>query len=41
MKTFMAKMQEGSSGVTFDALMANLHKQATIKMGPAEQQQPQ
>ncbi|EKN3953884.1 peptidylprolyl isomerase [Yersinia enterocolitica] len=41
MKNFIAKMEEGASGVTFDALMANLRKQATIKMGPAEQQQPQ
>lgn len=41
MKSFIAKMEEGASGVTFDALMANLRKQATIKMGPAEQQQPQ
>lgn len=40
-KTFTAKMAEGASNVTFDALMANLHKQATIKMGLAEQQQPQ
>lgn len=41
MKTFIAKMEEGASNVTFDALMANLHKQSTIKMGTLEQQQPQ
>ncbi|ANI28315.1 molecular chaperone [Yersinia entomophaga] len=41
MANFIAKMEEGIGGVTLDALMANLHKQATIKMGAAEQQQPQ
>ncbi|MDN0088008.1 peptidylprolyl isomerase [Yersinia nurmii] len=41
MAGFIAKMEEGIGSVTLDALMANLHKQATIKMGAAEQQQPQ
>ncbi|AHK20172.1 peptidylprolyl isomerase [Yersinia similis] len=40
-KVFIEKMQEESVSMIFDALMANLHKQATIKIGPAEQQQPQ
>ncbi|AGB81344.1 parvulin-like peptidyl-prolyl isomerase [Serratia sp. FGI94] len=38
MKTFSDKMQEGSVGVTFDSLLANLRKDAKIKMGSAEQQ---
>lgn len=38
MKTFGDKMQEGSVGVTFDSLLANLRKDAKIKMGSAEQQ---
>lgn len=40
-KIFIEKMQEESVSMIFDALMANLHKQATIKIGSAEQQQPQ
>ncbi|AVJ16527.1 peptidylprolyl isomerase [Serratia sp. MYb239] len=38
MKAFGDKMQEGSVGVTFDSLLANLRKDAKIKMGAAEQQ---
>ncbi|WP_431223479.1 peptidylprolyl isomerase [Serratia sp. L9] len=40
MKTFVGKMEQGMTSVTFDSLLANLRKQATIKMGAAEQQQP-
>lgn len=38
MKTFVAKMQEGATGVSFDSLLANLRKDANIKMGTPEQQ---
>ncbi|HEI8867405.1 peptidylprolyl isomerase [Serratia sp. AKBS12] len=38
MKTFTGKMQESAIGVTFDSLLANLRKEAKIKMGAAEQQ---
>ena len=40
MKTFVSNMERGSASVTFDALLANLRKEAKIKMGAAEQQQP-
>ncbi len=40
MKTFVSKMEQGATSVTFDSLLANLRKQASIKMGAAEQQQP-
>ncbi|CAI0886313.1 Peptidyl-prolyl cis-trans isomerase D [Serratia entomophila] len=38
MKTFVGKMQEGATGVSFDSLLASLRKDAKIKMGAAEQQ---
>ncbi len=38
MKTFVGKMEEGSTGVSFDSLLASLRKEAKIKMGAAEQQ---
>lgn len=38
MKTFVSKMQEGATGVSFDSLLASLRKDAKIKMGAAEQQ---
>ncbi|CAI0938913.1 peptidylprolyl isomerase [Serratia entomophila] len=38
MKTFVGKMQEGATGVSFDSLLASLRKDAKIKMGTAEQQ---
>jgi peptidyl-prolyl cis-trans isomerase D len=38
MKTFVSKMEQGATSVTFDSLLANLRKQASIKMGAAEQQ---
>ncbi|CNB10051.1 peptidyl-prolyl cis-trans isomerase [Yersinia ruckeri] len=38
MPNFTTKMAEGINGIALDALIANLHKQATIKMGSAEQQ---
>ncbi|CAI0858163.1 peptidylprolyl isomerase [Serratia ficaria] len=41
MKTFVGKMEEGATGVSFDSLLASLRKDAKIKMGAAEQQQPQ
>ncbi|CAI1901924.1 Peptidyl-prolyl cis-trans isomerase D [Serratia ficaria] len=41
MKTFVGKMEEGATGVSFDSLLASLRKEAKIKMGAAEQQQPQ
>ncbi|EGY29450.1 hypothetical protein Rin_00005770 [Candidatus Regiella insecticola 5.15] len=34
--TFINKMQEASSGMNFEALMANLHQQATIKISATE-----
>lgn len=37
MKTFVGKMEEGATGVSFDSLLASLRK-AKIKMGAAEQQ---
>ncbi|MFT2795304.1 peptidylprolyl isomerase [Serratia sp. N21D137] len=40
MKTFVSNMEKGSASVTFDALLTNLRKEAKIKMGAAEQQQP-
>lgn len=40
MKTFVSNMERGSASVTFDALLTNLRKEAKIKMGAAEQQQP-
>lgn len=40
MKTFVANMEKGSASVIFDALLTNLRKEAKIKMGAAEQQQP-
>lgn len=41
MKTFVSKMEEGATGVSFDSLLASLRKEAKITMGAAEQQQPQ
>ncbi|MGQ5834612.1 peptidylprolyl isomerase [Serratia sp. IR-2025] len=38
MKTFVGKMEEGATGVSFDSLLASLRKEAEIKMGTAEQQ---
>ncbi|WP_164038807.1 peptidylprolyl isomerase [Serratia marcescens] len=38
MKTFVGKMEEGETGVSFDSLLASLRKEAEIKMGAAEQQ---
>ncbi|BEL79020.1 peptidylprolyl isomerase [Serratia marcescens] len=38
MKTFVGKMEEGVTGVSFDSLLASLRKEAKIKMGAAEQQ---
>ena len=38
MKLLVSKMQEGAASVTFDSLLANLRKEAKIKMGAAEQQ---
>ncbi|BEM56504.1 peptidylprolyl isomerase [Serratia marcescens] len=38
MKTFVGKMEEGATGVSFDSLLASLRKEAKIKMGVAEQQ---
>ncbi|MBH2762233.1 peptidylprolyl isomerase [Serratia marcescens] len=38
MKTFVGKMEEGATGVSFDSLLARLRKEAKIKMGAAEQQ---
>lgn len=38
MKTFVGKMEEGATGVSFDSLLASLRKEAKIKMGSAEQQ---
>ncbi|EPJ9039048.1 peptidylprolyl isomerase [Serratia ureilytica] len=38
MKTFVGKMEEGATGVSFDSLLASLRKEAKIKMGTAEQQ---
>ncbi|WP_342221964.1 peptidylprolyl isomerase [Candidatus Fukatsuia endosymbiont of Tuberolachnus salignus] len=38
MKTFISQMQQGASGITFATLMANLHQQATIKIGATERQ---
>ncbi|MGP0939682.1 peptidylprolyl isomerase, partial [Serratia sp. CY74664] len=38
MKTFVGKMEEGATGVSFDSLLASLRKEAEIKMGAAEQQ---
>ncbi len=38
MKTFVGKMEEGATGVSFDSLLASLRKEAKIKMGAAEQQ---
>lgn len=40
MKTFVSNMEKGSASVTFDALLTNLRKEAKIKMGAAEEQQP-
>ncbi|HGM5491574.1 TPA: peptidylprolyl isomerase [Serratia fonticola] len=40
MKTFVSNMEKGSASVIFDALLTNLRKEAKIKMGAAEQQQP-
>ncbi|MGF6190102.1 peptidylprolyl isomerase [Serratia sp. 2723] len=40
MKTFVSNMEKGSASVTFDTLLTNLRKEAKIKMGAAEQQQP-
>lgn len=40
MKTFVSNMEKGSANVIFDALLTNLRKEAKIKMGAAEQQQP-
>lgn len=37
-KTFEGKLQEGATGVSLDSLLANLRKDADIKMGVAEQQ---
>lgn len=34
--SFINKMQEASSGMNFEALMANLHQQATIKISATE-----
>ncbi|HIF6677643.1 TPA: peptidylprolyl isomerase [Serratia marcescens] len=39
MKTFVGKMEEGATGVSFDSLLASLRKEAKIKMGAAEQPQ--
>ncbi|MFJ3000049.1 peptidylprolyl isomerase [Raoultella planticola] len=41
MKTFVSKMEEGATGVSFDSLLASLRKEAKITMGASEQQQPQ
>ncbi|MGP3235087.1 peptidylprolyl isomerase [Serratia ureilytica] len=38
MKTFVGKMEEGATGVSFDSLLVSLRKEAKIKMGAAEQQ---
>lgn len=38
MKTFVGKIEEGATGVSFDSLLASLRKEAKIKMGAAEQQ---
>ncbi|CAI1802178.1 MULTISPECIES: peptidylprolyl isomerase [Serratia] len=38
MKTFVGKMVEGATGVSFDSLLASLRKEAKIKMGASEQQ---
>ncbi|MFC0226804.1 peptidylprolyl isomerase [Serratia aquatilis] len=38
MKAFVGKMEQNAAGVTFDSLLATLRKEATIKMGAAEQQ---
>ncbi|HHK7962178.1 TPA: peptidylprolyl isomerase [Serratia marcescens] len=38
MKTFVGKMEEGATGVSFDSLLASLRKEAKIKMGASEQQ---
>ncbi|HGM5306781.1 MULTISPECIES: peptidylprolyl isomerase [Serratia] len=38
MKTFVGKMEEGATGVSFDSLLSSLRKEAKIKMGAAEQQ---
>ncbi|HFF8438308.1 TPA: peptidylprolyl isomerase [Serratia marcescens] len=38
MKTFVGKMEESATGVSFDSLLASLRKEAEIKMGAAEQQ---
>ena len=38
MKTFVGKMEEGATGVSFDSLLASLRKEAKLKMGAAEQQ---
>lgn len=38
MKTFVSKMQESAVGITLDALLSNLRKEAKITMGAAEQQ---
>lgn len=38
MKTFVGKMEEGATGVSFDSLLASLRKEAEIKIGAAEQQ---
>ncbi|MGP3075418.1 peptidylprolyl isomerase, partial [Serratia ureilytica] len=35
MKTFVGKMEEGATGVSFDSLLASLRKEAKIKMGAA------
>ncbi|KKZ18333.1 molecular chaperone [Serratia marcescens] len=38
MKTFVGKMEEGATGVSFDSLLSSLRKETKIKMGAAEQQ---
>ncbi|WON76188.1 peptidylprolyl isomerase [Serratia sp. UGAL515B_01] len=38
MKAFVGQMEQSAAGVTFDALLATLRKDASIKMGATEQQ---
>ncbi|PVZ87335.1 peptidylprolyl isomerase [Serratia sp. S1B] len=40
MKMFVSRMEQGTSSVVFDSLLASLRKQASIKIGAAEQSQP-
>ncbi|KEY60549.1 peptidylprolyl isomerase [Serratia sp. DD3] len=40
MKVFISRMEQGTSSVVFDSLLASLRKQASIELGAAEQSQP-